>query len=121
MSRAGYWVATDQSTEVNTFHVFDRTTLAHAGSFRGRTVLNTDGIALTQTPFDRFPQGSFFAVDNDGAVAAFRRGTSPRRWGCEPIAPRPPSTADPRTRQGGPGRVRRDGVDHLAGSRSDSC
>jgi 3-phytase len=69
---AGYWVATDQSTEVNTFHVFDRISLEHLGSFRGRTVLNTDGIALTQTPFDGFTAGAFFAVHNDGSVAAFR-------------------------------------------------
>jgi 3-phytase len=69
---AGYWIATDQGTDVNTFHVFDRTSLAHLGSFRGRTVRNTDGIALTQRPFPGFAAGAFFAVHNDGSVAAFR-------------------------------------------------
>jgi len=69
---AGYWIATDQSTDVNTFHVFDRSSLAHVGSFRGRTVLNTDGVALTQRAFDGFDNGAFFAVHNDGSVAAFR-------------------------------------------------
>jgi 3-phytase len=69
---AGYWIATDQGEEVNTFHVFDRTTLEPVGSFRGRTVLNTDGIALTQAPFPGFPSGAFFAVHDDGNVAAFR-------------------------------------------------
>ncbi|HKU61105.1 MAG TPA: hypothetical protein VJQ44_07815 [Gemmatimonadales bacterium] len=68
---AGYWVTTDQSLEVNTFHVFDRTTLAHLGSFRGNTTLNTDGIALTQRGYGAFPNGAFFAVHNDGNVAAF--------------------------------------------------
>jgi 3-phytase len=68
----GYWVATDQSEIVNTFHVFDRMTLAHMGSFRAEGVLNTDGIALTQTPFPDFESGAFFAVHNDGNVAALR-------------------------------------------------
>jgi 3-phytase len=67
----GYWVATDQGEEVNTFHVFDRVTLDHLGSFRGRRVLNTDGVALTQVAFPGFPAGAFFAVHDDGSVAAF--------------------------------------------------
>jgi 3-phytase len=71
---AGYWITTDQSLIANTFHVFDRTSLAHLGSFRGRTVLNTDGIALTQVPFGSFDTGAFYAVHNDGNVAAFRLG-----------------------------------------------
>jgi 3-phytase len=68
----GYWVATDQGEAVNTFHVFDRLTLQHLGSFRGRGVLNTDGVALTQVAFPGFPTGAFFAVHDDGNVAAFR-------------------------------------------------
>ena len=68
----GYWIATDQGEEVNTFHVFGRASLEHLGSFRGAGVLNTDGIALTQRSFDGFPGGAFFAVHDDGNVAAFR-------------------------------------------------
>lgn len=68
----GYWVATDQGTVVNTFHIFHRTNLEHLGSFRGRTVLNTDGIALTQTGFPPFESGAFYAVHDDGSLAAFR-------------------------------------------------
>lgn len=68
---AGYWVATDQDLTVNTFHVFDRATLRHLGSFRGDSTLNTDGIALTQHGFGNFPSGAFYAVHNDGNVAAF--------------------------------------------------
>jgi 3-phytase len=68
---AGYWVTTDQDLTVNTFHVFDRTSLRHVGSFRGDSTLNTDGIALTQRGFGNFPSGAFYAVHNDGNVAAF--------------------------------------------------
>jgi 3-phytase len=68
---AGYWITTDQGMESNTFHVFDRQTLEHVGSFQGEQTLNTDGIALTQRGFGRFPSGAFYAVHNDGNVAAF--------------------------------------------------
>jgi 3-phytase len=68
---AGYWLATDQGMTANTFHVFDRQTLAHVGSFQGEATLNTDGIALTQRGFGGFPSGAFYAVHNDGNVAAF--------------------------------------------------
>lgn len=68
----GYWIATDQGTEVNTFHVFGRASLAHLGSFRGEGVLNTDGIALSQAGFGTFSAGAFFAVHDDGNVAALR-------------------------------------------------
>jgi 3-phytase len=70
-TESGYWVATDQGMERNTFHVFDRVTLQHVGSFRGAGVLNTDGIALTQRAAPRFPDGAFYAVNNDASVAAF--------------------------------------------------
>ena len=68
---AGYWITTDQSLTVNTFHVFDRRSLEHVGSFRGDSTRNTDGIALTQRGFGPFPQGAVYAVHNDGNVAAF--------------------------------------------------
>jgi len=68
---AGYWITTDQDLTLNTFHVFDRATLRHVGSFRGDSTLNTDGIALTQRGFGNFPSGAFYAVHNDGNVAAF--------------------------------------------------
>ena len=68
---AGYWVTTDQGMTSNTFHVFDRQSLAHLGSFQGAATLNTDGIALTQRGFADFRSGAFYAVHNDGNVAAF--------------------------------------------------
>ena len=67
----GYWVATDQDEERNTFHVFDRRSLDHLGSFTGPLTRNTDGVALTQEAFGPFPAGAFYAVHNDGSVAAF--------------------------------------------------
>lgn len=70
-TNAGYWVATDQGEAINTFHIFDRRTFDHLGSFRGPTVLNTDGIAITQRAFPGFPAGAFYAVHDDGNVAAF--------------------------------------------------
>jgi 3-phytase len=92
---AGYWLATDQSLAVNTFHVFDRMTLDHVGSFRGDSTLNTDGIALTQRGFGRFPSGAFYAVHNDGNVAAFSWADIASRLGlradCPAPAPRPAS------------------------------
>jgi 3-phytase len=68
----GHWIATDQSELINTFHVFDRGTLEHQGSFHGRTVRNTDGIALSQVAFGDFTAGAFYAVHDDGGVAAFQ-------------------------------------------------
>lgn len=67
---SGYWVATDQGKQVNTFHLFDRVDFRHLGSFQSKTILNTDGIALTQRGFPGFPAGAFFAVHDDGGVAA---------------------------------------------------
>jgi 3-phytase len=68
---AGYWIATDQGTQTNTFHVFDRVTLEPLGSFRGARVFNTDGIALTQHSMPGFPAGAFYAVHDDSGVVAF--------------------------------------------------
>ncbi|HET6617928.1 MAG TPA: phytase, partial [Gemmatimonadota bacterium] len=68
---SGYWVATDQGMETNTFHVFDRQTLEHLGAFSGATTRNTDGVALTQVGFGPFPAGAFYAIHNDGNIAAF--------------------------------------------------
>ena len=67
----GYWIATDQDEQTNTFHVFDRRSLEHLGAFTGVTTRNTDGVALTQTGFGPFPAGAFYAVHNDGNIATF--------------------------------------------------
>jgi 3-phytase len=67
---SGDWITTDQGKVTNTFHVFDRVTLAHVGSFQLDGVLNMDGIALTQKGVGPFPSGAFYAVNDDGDVAA---------------------------------------------------
>jgi len=67
----GYWIAADQSREDNRFHVFDRATLAHLGSFRGETVSNTDGIVLHPGASPRFPYGALYVVNDDSGIAAF--------------------------------------------------
>lgn len=71
MDGSGFWIATDQGKRRNNFLVFDRQTLEFLGGFSGRTTRNTDGIWLTQEAFAGFPQGAFFAVHDDGGVAAF--------------------------------------------------
>ena len=68
---SGYWIATDQFKDRSLFHVFDRVTLAHRGAFAGKRTANTDGVWLDQSADARFPQGVFYAVDDDQAVAAF--------------------------------------------------
>jgi 3-phytase len=67
---AGYWVATDQGDSVNTFHLFDRVSLAHVGSFSGRTTRRTDGIALTQRSFGPFASGALYGSHLDAALGA---------------------------------------------------
>lgn len=67
----GYWIATDQFKDRSVFHVFERTTLAYKGAFAGNKTANTDGVWLDQSADARFPQGAFYAVDDDQAVAAF--------------------------------------------------
>lgn len=67
----GYWLATDQFKDRSVFHVFDRQDLRHLGTFAGARTANTDGVWLDQSPDARFPEGVFYAVDDDQAVAAF--------------------------------------------------
>jgi 3-phytase len=68
---SGYWLATDQFKDRSLFHVFDRVSLEPLGAFAGETVANTDGVWLHQAPTSRFPNGVFYAVHDDMAVAAF--------------------------------------------------
>jgi len=66
----GYWVTTDQGNPVNTFHLFDRQTLAHIGAFRGAVTHTTDGVALTQRAIGEAAEGMFFAAHADAAISA---------------------------------------------------
>ncbi|MCF7222739.1 phytase [Marilutibacter chinensis] len=68
---SGYWLATDQFKDRSLFHVFDRVSLAHVGAFAGTRTANTDGVWFDPAPGARFPQGVFYAVDDDQGVSAF--------------------------------------------------
>lgn len=67
----GYWLATDQDYVKNRFLVFDRENLAIRGAFSGAVTINTDGVALTVLNFGPFSRGAFYAVHDDGNIAAF--------------------------------------------------
>jgi len=67
----GYWIAVDQLAPLTVFHLFDRTTLAPRGSFRGAVTAHTDGVALHAASTPSFPGGVLYAVHDDRAVAAF--------------------------------------------------
>jgi 3-phytase len=67
----GYWIATDQHEALSVFHLFDSRSFEHVGAFSGKVTANTDGIGITTESLPGFPRGAFFAVHNDGAVAAF--------------------------------------------------
>jgi 3-phytase len=67
----GYWMAVDQQAPLTRFHLFDRASLAPAGSFHGGVTARTDGIALHATATPRFPGGALYAVHDDRAIAAF--------------------------------------------------
>ena len=68
---AGYWVTTDQGPVDNFFHLFDRQSLAHIGSFRGKMTNTTDGVALTQRAVGAFTEGMLFTAHFDAAVSSF--------------------------------------------------
>jgi len=80
---AGYWVAVDQ-LDPTRFRLFERTSLAPAGSFSGARTALTDGIALHSGPSARFPHGVLFALHADRAVAAFDLGQVARRLRLSP-------------------------------------
>ena len=67
----GWWITTAQASDVTTFHLFERESLAHVGAFRGGMVANTDGIWLQQAGTRAFPQGAFYAVHDDQGLVAF--------------------------------------------------
>lgn len=71
-NNSGYWICTDQGKRRNVYRVFDRKSLEFLGAFEGNYTLNTDGIWFNPVPIlPRFPEGVFYAVHNDGNVAAF--------------------------------------------------
>ena len=67
----GWWVASDQFADRTVFHLFDRASLRHVGSFAGEVTGLTDGVWLDARGDARFPQGVFYASHLDQGVAAF--------------------------------------------------
>jgi 3-phytase len=84
---AGYWIAVDQ-LDPTRFRLFERTTLAPAGSFSGRRTVLTDGVALHADATARFPHGALFALHADHAVSAFDLGDVARRLRLAPACRR---------------------------------
>ena len=68
---SGWWIASAQFADRTGFHLFDRRSLAHVGSFAGEATGLTDGVWLDERGDARFPQGAFFASHLDQGVAAF--------------------------------------------------
>ena len=67
---SGYWFFTDQGKRLNLYHVYDRATLQHVGTFQGEVTMNTNGVWLDATPSERFPRGAFYVIHNDGNATA---------------------------------------------------
>jgi 3-phytase len=86
---SGYWVTTDQGNPVNTFHLFDRRTLAHVGAFRGALTHTTDGVVLTQRAVGRATEGMFFAAHADAAISALNWRAIARATGARRSCGRP--------------------------------
>nr|WP_183426150.1 phytase [Luteimonas sp. RC10] len=68
---SGWWITTEQGKGRTAFHLFDRRSLAHVGAVTGKTVANTDGIWLHDTPSAAFPDGVLYAVHDDQGLVAF--------------------------------------------------
>ena len=66
----GYWVVTDQHPGDNRFLVFDRKSFALLGGVRGKTMRNTDGIALIQRPVGPMSAGALYGSHKDRSVGA---------------------------------------------------
>lgn len=77
----GYWIAVDQLAPLTMFHLFERNSLAPAGSFHGAVTAYTDGVALHAASTREFPRGALFAVHDDAAVVAFDLADIARQLG----------------------------------------
>jgi 3-phytase len=67
----GVWIMTDQFKHRTKFHLFDRRSLKHLGSFQGTYTANTDGVGLSQKEHGSFHAGAFYALHLDGGISAF--------------------------------------------------
>lgn len=67
----GFYIFTEQLSDLTKFHIFDRQTLKYQGTFTGTETKKTDGVAITQQKVGNFKDGLFFAVHDDSKVSAF--------------------------------------------------
>ena len=68
----GHVLVTDQRKKLTVWHVFERDSLKHVGSFTGRpTIANTDGICVYPHAFAGFRAGALFAVNDDHDIRAY--------------------------------------------------
>lgn len=67
----GYWIVSDQHPLHQMFHLFDRRSLALAGSFAPKAAHTVDGVWFQPGSFGPFKQGALFAQHADSAVVAF--------------------------------------------------
>ncbi|MGM0669706.1 MAG: phytase [Gemmatimonadota bacterium] len=81
--QAGYWILTDQGDMRSVFHILDRATFEHLGSFAGEVTANTDGIWLTQARVSGLGAGALFALHDDGGLTAFAWEDIGRTLGLE--------------------------------------
>lgn len=66
----GYWIVSDQHPVHQMFHLFDRRSLAHVGSFAPATAHTVDGIWFQRGAFGPFRQGALFSQHADSATLA---------------------------------------------------
>jgi 3-phytase len=93
----GYWITADQGVRTNTFHVYDRATLAHRGAFTGARTRLTDGVAATSRPVGAWTAGAFYASHLDGGVSAFDWATIARALDLPPECSAPPQRTSTKT------------------------
>ncbi len=80
---SGYWILTDQGDIRTVFHLLDRVSFQHLGSFAGELTANTDGIWLTQEAVPGLGDGALFALHDDGGISAFPWETVAAAFGLQ--------------------------------------
>ncbi len=97
----GFLLVSDQHTDgtPNEFEIFDRVSLASRGNFRSApgpiVTTNTDGDYLEQRPLAGFPNGGFFAVNDDRNVHAYDWTDIAEAMGLQIVALDRPFAVDP--------------------------
>jgi 3-phytase len=69
--KQGFYIFTDQLSDLTKFHIVKRSNLEYIGTFTGKETKKTDGVTLTQKQIGKYNQGIFLAVHDDSKVSAF--------------------------------------------------